>query len=206
MPSGRVPAAPPVQPIPRPPAGAPPPPTPAQLQAAYGATVADLLFPGMRVLLCGINPSLWSGYAGYHFARPANRLWPTLHLAGFTSRRLHPAEVAALRTAGLGITNLVARATARADELAATEVRAGAAQLEATVRRWRPAYVAVLGLGAYRLAFNDRRATVGPQERLLGEASVWLLPNPSGLNAHYDQAALTAAFAELHRAAAPGIE
>jgi TDG/mug DNA glycosylase family protein len=190
-----------LQPIPSAPASAPPPPTAGQLQAAYDARVPDLLFPGMRVLLCGINPSLWSGYAGYHFARPANRLWPTLHLAGFTPRRLHPAETDALRAAGIGITNMVARATARADELHDEEIRTALPRLEATAVRWRPRYLAVLGLGAYRLAFGDRGASVGPQTRTLGPSRVWLLPNPSGLNAHYNQAALTDAFAELHRAA-----
>jgi TDG/mug DNA glycosylase family protein len=190
-----------VQPMPPAPGGAPPVPTKGQLQAAYDTLVPDLLFQHMRVLFCGINPSLWSGYAGYHFARPSNRLWPTLHLAGFTPRRLHPAETDALRTARLGITNLVPRATARADELDDAELRAALPRLDATVARWRPRYVAVLGLGAYRLAFGDRTAAVGPQARRLGDTRLWLLPNPSGLNAHYDQAALTASFAELRQAA-----
>lgn len=189
-----------MQPVPPAPPGTPPPPTAAQLHAAYGALVPDRFFEGIRLLLCGINPSLWSGYAGYHFARPANRLWPTLHLAGFTPRRLHPAETGAIRDAGLAITDLVPRATARADELADEEIRAGLPRLEATAIRWRPRYVAVLGLGAYRLAFGDRKATVGAQARMLGDSHVWLLPNPSGLNAHYDQAALTAAFRELRDA------
>jgi TDG/mug DNA glycosylase family protein len=162
--------------------------------------VPDLLFRRMRVLLCGINPSLWSGYAGYHFARPGNRLWPSLHEAGFTPRRLHPAELDALREAGIGITNLVGRATARADELGDAEIRAGRDRLESVARRWRPAWVAVLGLGAYRVAFTDRTASVGRQGRTVGGRPLWLLPNPSGLNAHYSQAALSAAFAELRRA------
>ncbi len=172
-------------------------PSRAQLQAAYGRTVPDLTFAGMRLLLCGINPSLWSGHAGYHFARPANRLWLTLAQAGLTPRRLHPNETDALRAAGIGITNLVPRATARADELTDAEVRAGRARLEAVVAQWRPPVVAVLGVTAYRLAFADRRAQVGEQPLGLGTARLWVLPNPSGLNAHYQQPALTAAFADL---------
>ncbi len=172
-------------------------PTRAELLAAYGRTVPDLAFDGMRVLLCGINPSLWSGLVGYHFARPSNRLWPTLHAAGLTPTRLHPSDVEGLRGAGIGITNLVPRATARADELDDAEVRAGRAPLEALVRRHRPAVVGVLGVSAYRLAFADRRAVVGEQPGGLAGARLWALPNPSGLNAHYQQADLTRAYAEL---------
>lgn len=155
----------------------------------------------MRVLLCGINPSLWSGLVGYHFARPANRLWPVLHQAGFTSRRLHPSETDELVAAGLGITNLVARATARADELTAEEIQAGLPAVAALAEIWRPAYVAFLGLSAYRLATGERRAGVGRQERRLGPAGVWLLPNPSGLNASYQMPALVSAYAALREAA-----
>ncbi len=179
-------------------------PTREELQAADGRTVPDLVFPGVRVLLCGINPSLWSGWAGLHFARPSNRLWPTLHQAGLTPRRLQPSDVDGLRDAGIGITNLVARATARADELDDAEVRAGLAPLTALVDRWRPAVVGVLGVGAYRLAFADRRAAVGEQPAGLAGARLWALPNPSGLNAHYQQADLTAAYAELAEAARRG--
>lgn len=173
------------------------PPSRVELQAAYGATVPDLTPEGTRLLLCGINPSLWSGAVGYHFARPANRLWTTLHEAGLTPRRLHPRETHALRAAGIGITNLVPRATARADELSDDEVRAGRAPLEALVAALRPAVVTVLGVTAYRLAFADRRASVGEQPDGLGGARLWVLPNPSGLNAHYQQPALTAAYAEV---------
>ncbi len=173
----------------------------ADLLAAYGRTVPDLVAPGLRVLLCGINPSLWSGAVGLHFARPANRLWPTLHLAGFTPRRLHPSETAELLAAGIGVTNLVARATARADEIPVAELRAGVGPLTALIDGWRPAYLAFLGLSAYRSAFGRPAAAVGPQPRPLGPVRVWLLPNPSGLNAHYQQAELTAAYAELRLAA-----
>jgi TDG/mug DNA glycosylase family protein len=176
-------------------------PTRAELQAAYGVTVPDLVGPGMRVLLCGINPSLYSAVIGRHFGRPANRLWVTLYEAGFTPRRLLPWESDELLAAGLGVTNLVARATARADELTPTEIRAGVGPLTALVSRWRPAYVAVLGVTAYRVAFARPKAQVGPQPELLADARLWVLPNPSGLNAHYQQPQLTAAYAELRAAA-----
>jgi TDG/mug DNA glycosylase family protein len=167
------------------------------LLAAYGATVPDLAFAGMRLLLCGINPSLWSGHVGYHFARPANRLWRSLADSGLTPRLLHPSETDELQRAGIGITNFVARATARADELDNTEIRAGVAGIGRLAERFAPSYVAILGLGAYRLAFGERSAVVGPQPQLIGPSRVWLLPNPSGLNAHYDQQALSAAFTDL---------
>jgi TDG/mug DNA glycosylase family protein len=176
-------------------------PTRAELLSAYGRTVPDLAGSGMRVLLCGINPSLWSGLVGYHFARPSNRLWPVLHEAGFTPRRLHPSETDELVAAGLGITNLVARATARADELTTAEIQAGLPAVSTLAQRWRPVYVAFLGLSAYRLATGERRAGVGPQERTLGPAGVWLLPNPSGLNASYQLPALVEAYAALRAAA-----
>ena len=175
-------------------------PTRAQLQAAYGTVIPDLVRPGLRVLLVGINPSLYSGWSGQHFARPGNRLWRTLHEAGFTDRRLDPAETEAILEAGLGITNLVARATARADELTSDELRAGVGPLRRLVRRLQVPYVAMLGVSTYRLAFDQRRAQVGPQEETLEAARVWVLPNPSGLNAHYQQPALTAAYADLRRA------
>ncbi len=175
-----------------------------QLRAAYGATVPDLVGPGLRVLLVGINPSLWSAHVGLHFARPGNRLWPTLHAAGFTARRLAPHETAAVVAAGLGVTNLVARATARADELDPDEIRRGVAPLCALVERHGPAFVAVLGVSAYRVAFDDRRARVGPQPVTVGGAPLWVLPNPSGLNAHYQQDALTDSYTALRRAASGG--
>jgi len=174
-----------------------------QLQAAYGTTIPDLVGPGLRVLLVGINPSLYSGWTATHFARPGNRLWRTLHEAGFTDRRLHPSESEAILAAGIGITNLVARATARADELTDDEIRAGVTPLRRLVRRWQPAYVAFLGISTYRVAFDVRRATVGPQPDPFEGARVWVLPNPSGLNAHYQQPDLTAAYTDLHRAAFP---
>src|SRR4051812_28025506 len=179
----------------------PRPPTRAELQAAYGATLPDLVGPGLRVLLCGINPSLYSAAVGLHFGRPSNRLWPTLHLAGFTPRRLQPHETAELVAAGLGVTNLVGRATARADELTDAELRAGVDPLTRLVERARPRYVAFLGMSAYRVAFGRRSATVGRQDHRIGPAGVWLLPNPSGLNAHYQLPDLAAAYGELRAAA-----
>src|SRR4051794_41089270 len=171
----------------------------AELEAAYGTTIPDLVGPRMRVLLVGINPSLYSGWTGTHFARPGNRLWRTLHEAGFTDRLLHPSESEAIVAAGLGITNLVARATARADELSDDELRAGVAPLRRLVRRARPAYVAFLGISTYRVAFARPKAVVGEQPERFEGAGVWVLPNPSGLNAHYQQPALTAAYAELRK-------
>ena len=175
-------------------------PTAAELQAAYGRTVPDLVGPAPRVLLCGINPSLWSGAVGLHFASPSNRLWPVLHASGWTPRRLLPHETDEIRAAGLAITNLVGRATARADELADDELRAGLPAVGALADRVRPSWVAFLGLSAYRIATGDRRAGVGPQDRLLGEHRVWLLPNPSGLNASWQLPRLTEAYAELRLA------
>jgi TDG/mug DNA glycosylase family protein len=175
-------------------------PTPADLAAAAGGRVADVLGPGLRVLFCGINPGLWSAAVGHHFARPGNRFWKALHLAGFTPRLLAPWEEGELLWLGLGITNLVERATASAAELGPAERRAGAARLAAKAASARPQVVAVLGVGAYRTAFARPRAAVGPQPEPIGGATAWLLPNPSGLNAHYQLADLAEAFAELRRA------
>lgn len=171
-----------------------------QLKEAYGATVPDLVLPGLAVLLCGINPSLWSGVVGHHFANPSNRLWPVLHASGWTPERLRPSQTDALLAAGLGITNLVPRATARADELTDDELRQGLPRVELLASRTSPQYVAFLGLTAYRTATGERRASVGPQERLLGGARVWLLPNPSGLNASWQLPRLTEAYAALRTA------
>jgi TDG/mug DNA glycosylase family protein len=176
-------------------------PSKADLQASYGLTIPDAGRPGIAVLLVGINPSLWSGWAGLHFARPGNRLWRTLHEAGFTDRLLHPTDADAITAAGLGITNLVARSTARADELDDDEIRAGLAPLRTLVRTWQPGFVAFLGISTYRIAFAQPKATVGRQAEDFEGAQVWVLPNPSGLNASYQQPALNAAYAELHLAA-----
>ncbi|HTG46981.1 MAG TPA: G/U mismatch-specific DNA glycosylase [Actinomycetota bacterium] len=175
-------------------------PTHAELEAARGRRVRDVLGPDLQVLFCGINPGLYSAAVGHHFARPGNRFWKALAAGGFTGRIWSPQEDGQLPTIGLGITNLVARATATADELDAEELRAGAARLRRTVARLRPAAVAVLGIGAYRTGFARPGAVVGRQDAELAGASLWVLPNPSGLNAHAQLPALSAAFAELRRA------
>lgn len=155
----------------------------------------------LDVLFCGINPGLYSGATGHHFARPGNRFWPALHRSGFTPRLLHPSEERELLAWGLGITNIVARTTARADELTDEELRRGAAALKRKIRRRRPRWFAPLGLTAYRIGFGERRARVGPQDAMVGETRIWLLPNPSGLNAHYQLDALAEEFARLSEAA-----
>jgi TDG/mug DNA glycosylase family protein len=178
-------------------------PTKTELAGAYGTVIPDLVAPDLRVLLVGINPSLWSGWSGLHFGRPTNRLWITLYEAGFTDRKLHPEETKVLLAAGIGVTNLVNRATARADELADDEIRAGVPRLTATVERWRPRSVAVLGITAYRTAFRRPKAMIGPQPEDLAGVALWVLPNPSGLNAHYQQPALSGEYARLAAAVTP---
>ena len=159
----------------------------------------DVIASGLRVLFVGINPGLYSGAVEHHFARPGNRFWRVLHAAGFTERLLSPFEERELLSAGLGITNLVARATASAAELSADELVRGARRLVGKVRRWQPAVVAFLGLDAYRTALEKRGASVGRQCETLGDARVWVLPNPSGLNAHYQLPALVRLFSTLRR-------
>jgi TDG/mug DNA glycosylase family protein len=178
-------------------------PTQDELQSARGRTVPDLVGPGLRILLCGINPGLMSAAIGHHFGNPANRLWPTLHLAGFTPRRLQPTESTELLRYGIGVTNLVPRATATAAELHRSELLEGPDRLERLVRRWRPGWVAFLGLASYRVAYRRPHATVGAQDHQVAGAQVWLLPNPSGLNAHYQLPDLVRAYAALRRAATP---
>jgi TDG/mug DNA glycosylase family protein len=175
-------------------------PTKQELAEAYGLTLPDLVGPGLRVLLVGINPSLWSGWSGRHFGRPSNRLWQTLYEAGLTPRRLQPEDSDDLLAAGIGITNLVARATARADELSDAEIRAGVPRLRELVARWRPTAVAVLGVSAYRVAFAQPKAVVGRQPETFEGSMLWVLPNPSGLNAHYQQPALSAEYGALRTA------
>lgn len=161
-----------------------------------------MIAPGLRVLFCGINPGLYSAATGWHFARPGNRFWPALHQSGFTPRQLHPSEQAELLSLGLGITNVAGRATARADELDAGELRAGGALLAERTAQLAPRWLAVLGVTAFRTAFGHRNAQVGPQESGFGATRVWVLPNPSGLNAHWNAAQLAVAFGELRKAAA----
>lgn len=156
---------------------------------------------GLRVLFCGINPGLLSAATGHHFARPGNRFWPVLHLSGFTPRRLAPAEQEELLSYRLGITNVVARATARADELSAEEFREGGRLLTAKVERLSPQWLAVVGVTAYRTAFGERKAQIGPQERTIGSTRIWALPNPSGLNAHWTAESMAQEYARLRAAA-----
>ena len=203
----------------------PPRPSPADLAAARDQTIPDVLpAPGapLLVLFCGINPSLYSAATGWHFARPGNRFWPALHLSGFTPRRLAPREQHLLPGYGLGITNLVARATAQACELDAAELRAGGERLLALVAEHRPRILAIAGVTAYRTAFAHPRATIGPQPAPLAPRipppphiapahhhhaltttapRVWVLPNPSGLNAHWTLDAIAAEFAAMRAAA-----
>ena len=160
----------------------------------------DIIAPGLKVLFCGINPGLYSAATGNHFARPGNRFWPALHAAGFTARRLDPSEKHLLLEAGYGLTNLVNRATASADELDPAEFVAGRKRLAVKVRRYRPRAVAFLGLGAYRHAFARPKATLGPQPERFEGAAVWVLPSPSGLNANYQMPALVQLFGKLRDA------
>ncbi|MGZ9165569.1 MAG: G/U mismatch-specific DNA glycosylase [Anaerolineales bacterium] len=175
-------------------------PSRAELLAAKDKTVRDVIARGLRVLFCGINPGLYSGATGHHFARPGNRFWPTLYQAGFTSRLLAPAEERELLASGYGITNLVPRATATADELSPDELVAGRRRLEAKLKRYQPQVVALLGIGAYRTAFAQRVVALGQQPERLANSVVWVLPNPSGLNAHYQLADLVQHFRALRQA------
>jgi double-stranded uracil-DNA glycosylase len=175
-------------------------PTAVDLAAARDVAIADVMAPGMRILFCGINPSLYSGATGHHFARPGNRFWPVLHLAGFTPRRFAPDETDELLASGIGLTNIVNRATATAAELTPAELRAGGQRLRRAIRAFRPHAVAVVGVSAYRIAFDRRTAAIGAQPELLEGALLWVLPNPSGLNAHYQVDDLVRAFAELRAA------
>lgn len=174
-------------------------PSRADLLSAKNKTIRDVIAPGLRVLFCGINPGLYSGATGHHFARPGNRFWPTLYQAGFTPHLLDPSEERELLSLGYGITNLVSRATATADELSPNELLAGRRRLKAKVKRYRPQVVAVLGISAYRTAFAQKVVTLGQQPERLMNAIVWVLPNPSGLNAHYQLTNLVEHFGALRR-------
>ncbi|WP_245788076.1 G/U mismatch-specific DNA glycosylase [Amycolatopsis marina] len=175
-------------------------PTKDELAAAYNRAIPDVIAHGLRVLFCGINPGLYSGATGLHFARPGNRFWPALYAGGFTPRLLHPSEEMELPALGLGITNLVARTTARADELTPEELREGGRLLRKKVAEYRPAWLAVVGITAYRAAFGRPKAAVGRQDERMGETNIWVLPNPSGLNAHWTPTTLAAEFRRLRLA------
>ena len=173
--------------------------TPADLAAARARTIPDVLGSDLTVLFCGINPGLYSAATGHHFARPGNRFWPALHQSGFTPRLLRPDEQDLLPSFGLGITNVVARATARADELTTEELRAGAGRLTGLAAEIAPRYVAVVGISAYRTGFDRPHATIGEQDEPIAGSRLWVLPNPSGLNAHYQMDRLVAEFAALRK-------
>jgi TDG/mug DNA glycosylase family protein len=175
-------------------------PSRADLLAAAAKKVPDIVAPNLKVLFCGINPGLYSAFTGHHFARPGNRFWPALHAAGFTPRLLHPSDERLLLDLGCGITNLVDRASASADELTADEFIAGGKRLQTRVRRYRPRFVAFVGVGAYRTAFDRPNAKLGLQQETIGESKLWLLPSTSGLNAHYRAAELATLFRQLREA------
>jgi TDG/mug DNA glycosylase family protein len=173
-------------------------PTNEELRSALRNTVRDVIAPDLKVLFCGINPGRYSAAVGHHFAGPSNRFWKTLHAAGFTPRLLTPFEDEALLALRLGITNLVDRATVNAALLSSRELREGAERLTRKVRRFRPRVLAVVGLGAYRDAFGEADADCGLQWRQIGSTRIWLLPNPSGLNAHHQGPALVTLFRQLY--------
>ena len=175
-------------------------PTRDQLAAATSKTVRDVIRPGLQVLFCGINPGLYTAAVGHHFARPGNRFWKALHEGGFTDRLLSPFEERELLRFGYGITNVVRRTTASADQLTKDEIIKGGQLLIAKVRRYQPSCLAVLGVGAYRTAFQQPKANIGRQAESIGNTSIWVLPNPSGLNANYQLADLSRLFKELRLA------
>ena len=172
-------------------------PTKADLEAARGTTLPDVIAPNLDVLFCGINPGLYTVAVEQHFGRPGNRFWPTLHRAGFTPRLFHPSEQQELITLGYGITNLVARATATAAELTNDELVVGGRALARKAKRYEPRVIAIVGMGAYRTAFARPRAKLGLQAETIGPSALWVLPNPSGLNANYQPARLAELFREL---------
>ena len=174
-------------------------PTRKELEAAIDKLLPDVMAPGLQVVFCGINPGLYSTAVGHHFARPGNRFWPALHRAGWTDRQLAPQEDRSLLDFGCGLTNVVPRTTARADELSRDEILAGGVRLRRLLRRHRPRCIAFLGLGAYRTAFEAPNAIVGPQQAIEG-VEAWALPNPSGLNAHYQLPDFARMFGELRAA------
>jgi len=177
-------------------------PTKQQLIDAAGKTLPDVIAPNLRVLFCGINPGLYTAAVGHHFARPGNRFWPALHESGFTNRLLLPFEERELLRLGLGISNVVPHATASAAELTREDFVKGGQKLAAKVKRYRPRIVAILGVGAYRDAFTKPKAVIGEQDDRIHTARVWVLPNPSGLNANYQLADLVRLFVELRQASA----
>ena len=175
-------------------------PTREQLEVARERTIPDVLADQLRVVFVGINPGLYSGAVGHHFARPGNRFWKALHLAGITDDVWLPSEDRNLLSIGIGITNIVGRATATAAELSAAELREGRRALGSKIERFRPAGVAILGVTAYRTGFERPKASFGLQDERFQGATLWVLPNPSGLNAHHQLDDLIRRFSELRAA------
>ncbi|MEP0917791.1 G/U mismatch-specific DNA glycosylase [Leptolyngbya sp. DQ-M1] len=173
-------------------------PTKAEVHAAYNTTLPDIIAPNLKVLFSGINPSLYSAAVGHHFARPGNRFWKAIHLAGFTDRLLSPFEDRTMLDRGFGLTNLAARATARADELTNEDLAIGHQDLAEKLEQYQPKYLAVLGVSAYRTAFKQPKAQMGLQKELLHNTTIWVLPNPSGLNAHYQIKDLAEVYGEFY--------
>ena len=176
-------------------------PSRAEVLAAVGKTVPDVIAPGLRVLFCGINPGLYTAAVGHHFARPGNRFWPALYKSGFTNRLLSPFDERELLKAKLGITNVVSHATASASEVTKEDFVRGGRTLRRKVRRYRPRIVAILGIEAYRKAFGQLEVEIGEQDETIGDATLWVLPNPSGLNANYQLKDFTRLFRKLRKAA-----
>ncbi len=176
-------------------------PTKEDLRDAPNRTTEDLIDYNLKVLFCGINPGIWSGATGFHFAKPGNRFWKALHFGGFADRLLHPSEEYELLENGFGITSFCKRTTARADELSNEEIVHGGKLLVKKIEKFKPRFLAVLGIGAYRTAFNQPKVKLGLQEEKIGKTKIWLLPNPSGLNAHYQLADLAKLYGEARQAA-----
>jgi TDG/mug DNA glycosylase family protein len=174
-------------------------PTPEELAAAVGSTVPDIIAPHLQVLFCGINPSVYSAVVGHHFARPGNRFWPTLHRAGFTPWLFKPEDEYELLTLGYGITNIFEQATVAAADLTADELAGGGERLRAKVHHYQPRFLAILGISAYRLAFNQPRAVLGQQSDTIGTTQLYILPNPSGLNAHFTPNDLARVYGEFRQ-------
>ena len=172
-------------------------PTKEDLRDAFNRTTEDLIDYNLKVLFCGINPGIWSGATGFHFAKPGNRFWKVLHLSGFTERILHPSEEHELLERGCGITSFCKRTTARADELSAEEYVAGGKALVRKIEKYKPANLAVLGIGAYRTAFGRPKAVLGLQVERLADSALWVLPSPSGLNANHQLADLVVLLRDL---------
>jgi TDG/mug DNA glycosylase family protein len=178
-------------------------PKPADLEAAKKRRVPDVIASGLDVLFCGINPGLYTAWIGHHFGRPGNRFWPAMHAGGFTPILLPPYDEKRLLEWNLGITNMVARPTNLAAELTDGELLAGRTIIEQKVDRYQPHWLAMLGVTSFRIAFNQPKAMLGRQSLRLGRTNIWVLPNPSGLNAHHTPTRLAELFREFYHQVYP---